>query len=57
MVGQNLRARARDLAREVGVPPDVVGVDRDADAFAQLVAEVVGLRDGCLLYTSDAADE
>ena len=40
-----LAAGARDLAREVGIPPDVIDVDRDADAFAQLVAEVVGLRE------------
>ena len=31
---------AGHLAGQVGVPPDVVDVDRDADAFAERVAEV-----------------
>ena len=38
-------AGARDLAREIGIPPDVIGVDGDADAVAELVAEIVRLRE------------
>ena len=37
-------AGARDLREQVGVPPDVIGVDGDAGAVAQLVAEVERLR-------------
>ncbi len=40
-----LRAGARDLPLQVGIPPDVIGVDGDAGALAQLVAEVVGVRE------------
>ena len=45
MVGEDLFSGARDLALKIGVPPDVIGVDRDADAVAQFVAEVVRLRE------------
>ena len=37
-------ARALDFAFEVRVPPDVVDVDGDADARAQFVAQIVGMR-------------
>ena len=37
---------ARAICRcEIGIPPDVIGIDRDADALAQLVAEIVGVRE------------
>src|SRR5262249_50294566 len=45
VVGENFFSGARDLALEIGVPPDVIGVDRDAGAVAQFVAEVVRLRE------------
>src|SRR5712671_8086839 len=38
MVADDALAGARDLARQVRVPPDVIGVDRDAETLAQLVA-------------------
>ena len=43
VIGQDAPGAARDLSRQVRVPPDMIGVDRDADAFAQLVAEIVGM--------------
>jgi hypothetical protein len=41
---------SRDLPCEVGIPPDVVGVDCDADSVAQGVAQVQRLRER--IYTS-----
>src|SRR5260370_7180300 len=45
VVGEDFFSGARDLAFKVGVPPDVIGVDRDAGALAQFAAEVVLLPD------------
>src|SRR5262245_20352860 len=45
MMGQDSIAGARDLALEVGIPPYVIGVDGDADAVTDLVADVEGLRE------------
>ena len=41
VIGEDALAGARDLRGQVRVPPDVIDVDRDADAVAELVAEIV----------------
>ena len=45
VVGEDVLARARDLLLEVRIPPHVIGVDHDAGALAQFLAEVVRLRE------------
>src|SRR6202048_1538340 len=37
VIGQDAPGAARDLPRQIRVPPDMIGVDRDTDAFAQLL--------------------
>src|SRR5262245_7712723 len=44
VIGEDSVARPRDLPFEIRVPPDVIGVDRHADAVAQRVAEVESVR-------------
>ena len=39
-------AGADDLRQEFGVPPQVIGIEHHADAVAERVAEVEGLREG-----------
>ena len=43
VVSQDAPAATHDLPRQIGVPPQMIDVNCDADAVAQLVAEVVGV--------------
>src|SRR5437879_2587375 len=36
VIGKNAPARARDLPRQIRVPPDVIDIDGEADALTEL---------------------
>ena len=50
-IGQQI---AMDMAAEGAI---VVGADLNGDAAKQTASDAGGRSEGCLLYTSDAADE
>src|SRR5260370_8818840 len=45
VIGENFFSCPRDLSREVGIPPDLIIIDHDADALPKLLAEAIRLRE------------